>query len=231
MLKLSTTRTQWSNMPQCWKNDVTNSETKCKRKFIRRTEFKLRPINGSPQVVAKPVNNRIKHKACNNCGVPFRKNAKEKTADRCLKCRIVDDFHPPIKIPQEIHPSKYKEFVFVFKRFLDQLCKGKYAILWEFLVFCPPFEQNFVKNFEDLTNIAPRKQSSEKLSKIFEDKCFDNKWSKALSALSPGVKAPNNEKPIDKQKILDPFEVPIMDQNIYDTYWEIIHRCHQKFFR
>ncbi|KAL0213829.1 hypothetical protein P9112_006013 [Eukaryota sp. TZLM1-RC] len=86
--------------------------------------------------------------------------------------------------------------------------------------FCPAFEQNFVNNSEDLTNIPPRKQSSEKLSKIFEDKCFDNKWSKALSALSPRVKAPNNENTIDKLKIFHPYEDPIMDQNFYGTYWE-----------
>ncbi|KAL0226779.1 hypothetical protein P9112_014103 [Eukaryota sp. TZLM1-RC] len=86
--------------------------------------------------------------------------------------------------------------------------------------FCPPFEQNFVNISEDLTNIAPRNQSSEKLSKIFEDKCFDNKWSKALSALSPGVKAPNNENTVDKLKILHPYEDPVMDQNFYGTYWE-----------
>ncbi|KAL0210137.1 hypothetical protein P9112_010221 [Eukaryota sp. TZLM1-RC] len=164
-----------------------------------------------------------KHKTCNTCGISFRKNAKGKTSDRCLKCRIVDNYHPPIRIPQEIHPTKCNEFAFVFQRFLDQLCKGKYAIniIWEFFgSFCPPFEQNFVNISEDLTNIAPRNQSSEKLSKIFEDKCFDNKWSKALSALSPGVKAPNNENTIDKLKILHPYEDPIMDQNFYGTYWE-----------
>ncbi|KAL0207356.1 hypothetical protein P9112_011984 [Eukaryota sp. TZLM1-RC] len=148
---------------------------------------------------------------------------KGKTSDRCLKCRIIDNYHPPIRIPQEIHPTKCNEFAFVFQRFLDQLCKGKYAIniIWEFFgSFCPPFEQNFVNISEDLTNIAPRNQSSEKLSKIFEDKCFDNKWSKALSALSPGIKAPNNENTVDKLKILHPYEDPVMDQNFYGTYWE-----------
>ncbi|KAL0208708.1 hypothetical protein P9112_011295 [Eukaryota sp. TZLM1-RC] len=79
--------------PNGGKNDVTNSETKCKRKFIGRTESKVRPRNDPPQVVAKPVNNRIKHKVCNNCGVSFRNNAKGKTAGRCLKCRIVDNYH------------------------------------------------------------------------------------------------------------------------------------------
>ncbi|KAL0211323.1 hypothetical protein P9112_009621 [Eukaryota sp. TZLM1-RC] len=176
----------------------------------------VEPINNAPQIVAKPVCYRLKHKTCNTCGISFRKNAKGKTSDRCLKCRIVDNYHPPIRIPQEIHPTKCNEVAFVFQRFLDQLCKGKYAIniIWEFFgSFCPPFEQNFVNISEDLTNIAPRNQSSEKLSKIFEDKCFDNKWSKALSALSPGVKAPNNENTIDKLKILHPYEDPIMDQN------------------
>ncbi|KAL0210298.1 hypothetical protein P9112_010382 [Eukaryota sp. TZLM1-RC] len=172
--------------PNVGKNNVANSETKCKRKFIRREESKVEPINDSPQVVAKPVNNRFKHKTCNNCGIFFGKYAKGKTADRCLKCRIVDNYHPSIRIPQEIHPSKCNEFAFVFQRFLDQLCKG----------------------------------NTEKLSKIFEDKCFDNKWSKALSALSPGVKAPNNENTIEKLKILHPYEDPIMDQNFYGTYWE-----------
>ncbi|KAL0226295.1 hypothetical protein P9112_013619 [Eukaryota sp. TZLM1-RC] len=208
--------------PNVGKNDAANSETKCKRKFIRK-ESKVEPINNATQVVAKPVSNRLKHKTCNTCGISFRKNAKGKTSDRCLKCRIVDNYHPPIRIPQEIHPTKCNEFAFVFQRFLDQLCKGKYAIniIWEFFgSFCPPFEQNFVNISEDLTNIAPRNQSSEKLSKIFEDKCFDNKWSKALSALSPGVKAPNNENTIDKLKILHPYEDPIMDQNFYGTYWE-----------
>ncbi|KAL0209092.1 hypothetical protein P9112_011679 [Eukaryota sp. TZLM1-RC] len=175
--------------PNVGKNDAANSETKCKRKFIRRKESKVEPINNAPQIVAKPVCNRLKHKTCNTCGISFRKNAKGKTSDRCLKCRIVDNYHPPIRIPQEIHPTKCNEFAFVFQRFLDQLCKGK-------------------------------NQSSEKLSKIFEDKCFDNKWSKALSALSPGVKAPNNENTIDKLKILHPYEDPIMDQNFYGTYWE-----------
>ncbi|KAL0205057.1 hypothetical protein P9112_000364 [Eukaryota sp. TZLM1-RC] len=61
--------------PNVGKNDVTNSETKCKRKFIRRKESKVEPINDFPQVVAKPVNNRFKHKTCNNCGISFRKNA------------------------------------------------------------------------------------------------------------------------------------------------------------
>ncbi|KAL0223437.1 hypothetical protein P9112_002827 [Eukaryota sp. TZLM1-RC] len=125
--------------PNVGKNDVTNSETKCKRKFIRRTESKVEPINDSPQVVPKPVNNRFKYKTCNNCGISFRKNAKGKTADRCLKCRIVDNYHPPKRIPQEIHPTKCNEFAFVFQSFLDQLCKGKYAIimLWEFFgSFC-----------------------------------------------------------------------------------------------
>ncbi|KAL0208858.1 hypothetical protein P9112_011445 [Eukaryota sp. TZLM1-RC] len=214
--------------PNVEKNDVANSETKCKRKFIRRKESKVEPINDVPQVVAKPVSNRLKHKTCNNCGISYRKNAKGKTSDRCLKCRIVDNYHPPIRIPQEIHPTKCNEFAFVFQRFLDQLCKGKYAIniIWQFFgSFCPlkvflSFEQNFVNNSEDLTNIAPRNQSFQKLSKIFEDKCFDNKWSKALSALSPGVKAPNNENTIDKLKILHPYEDPIMDQNFYGTYWE-----------
>ncbi|KAL0211137.1 hypothetical protein P9112_009435 [Eukaryota sp. TZLM1-RC] len=209
--------------PNVGKNDAANSETKCKRKFIRRKESKVEPINNAPQVVAKPVSNRLKHKTCNTCGISFRKNAKGKTSDCCLKCRIVDNYHPPIRIPQEIHPTKCNEFAFVFQRFLDQLCKGKYAIniIWEFFgSFCPPFEQNFVSNSEDLTNIAPRNQSSEKLSKIFEDKCFDNKWSKALSALSPGVKAPNNEDTVDKLKILHPYEDPVMDQNFYGTYWE-----------
>ncbi|KAL0204984.1 hypothetical protein P9112_000291 [Eukaryota sp. TZLM1-RC] len=209
--------------PNVGKNDAANSETKCKRKFIRRKESKVEPINNAPQVVAKPVSNRLKHKTCNTCGISFRKNAKGKTSDRCLKCRIVDNYHPPIRIPQEIHPTKCNEFALVFQRFLDQLCKGKYAIniIWEFFgSFCPPFAQNFVSNSEDLTNIAPRNQSSEKLSKIFEDKCFDNKWSKALSALSPGVKAPNNENTVDKLKILHPYEDPVMDQNFYGTYWE-----------
>ncbi|KAL0223174.1 hypothetical protein P9112_002564 [Eukaryota sp. TZLM1-RC] len=67
---------------------------------------------------------------------------------------------------------------------------------------------------------TPRNQSSEKLSKIFEDKCFDKKWSRALSALSPGVKAPNNQDTRGKLKILHPLEDPIMDQNFYGTYWE-----------
>ncbi|KAL0223929.1 hypothetical protein P9112_003319 [Eukaryota sp. TZLM1-RC] len=225
--KCSKCRQQGHNARTCpnvGKNNVANSERKCKRKFIRRTESKVEPINDAPQVVAKPVSNRLKHKTCNNCGISFRKNAKGKTSDRCLKCRIVDNYHPAIRIPQEIHPTKCNEFAFVFQRFLDQLCKGKYAIniIWEYYFgsFCPPFEQNFVNNSEDLTNIAPRNQSSEKLSKIFEDKCFDNKWSKALSALSPGVKAPNNENTIDKLKILHPYEDPIMDQNFYGTYWE-----------
>ncbi|KAL0205239.1 hypothetical protein P9112_000546 [Eukaryota sp. TZLM1-RC] len=123
--------------PNVGKNDAANSETKCKRKFIRRKESKVEPINNAPQVVAKPVSNRLKHKTCNTCGISFRKNAKGKTSDRCLKCRIVDNYHPPIRIPQEIHPTKCNEFAFVFQRFLDQLCKGKYAInnIWEFFWF------------------------------------------------------------------------------------------------
>ncbi|KAL0207776.1 hypothetical protein P9112_012404 [Eukaryota sp. TZLM1-RC] len=43
--------------PNVGKNDVTNSETKCKRKYIRRKESKVEPINDDPQVVAKPVSN------------------------------------------------------------------------------------------------------------------------------------------------------------------------------
>ncbi|KAL0208303.1 hypothetical protein P9112_010890 [Eukaryota sp. TZLM1-RC] len=116
--------------PNVGKNDAANSETKCKRKFIRTKESKVEPINNAPQVVAKPVSNRLKHKTCNTCGISFRKNAKGKTSDRCLKCRIVDNYHPPIRIPQEIHPTKCNEFAFVFQRFLDQLCKGKYACLF-----------------------------------------------------------------------------------------------------
>ncbi|KAL0207337.1 hypothetical protein P9112_011965 [Eukaryota sp. TZLM1-RC] len=138
--------------PNVGKNDVANSETKCKRKFIRRKESKVEPINDAPQVVEKPVSNRLKYKTCNNCGISFRKNAKGKTSDRCLKCRIVDNYHIPIRIPQEIHPTKCNEFAFVFQRFLDQLCKGKYAIniIWDFFgSFCPPFEQNFVNISED----------------------------------------------------------------------------------
>ncbi|KAL0215014.1 hypothetical protein P9112_007198 [Eukaryota sp. TZLM1-RC] len=130
--------------PNVGKNDLANSETKCKRKFTRRTVEK--PINDLPQVVAKPVNNRIKHKVCNNCGVSLRKNAKGTTADRSLKYRIVDNYHPPIKIPQEIHPSKCNEFAFVFKRFLNQLCRGKVCCQYYLGIFLVLFVPLLNKN-------------------------------------------------------------------------------------
>ncbi|KAL0204766.1 hypothetical protein P9112_000073 [Eukaryota sp. TZLM1-RC] len=64
--------------PMLEKNDAANSEPKCKRKFIRRKESKVEPINNAPQIVAKPVCNRLKHKTCNTCGISFRKKCKRK---------------------------------------------------------------------------------------------------------------------------------------------------------
>ncbi|KAL0223589.1 hypothetical protein P9112_002979 [Eukaryota sp. TZLM1-RC] len=128
-------------------------------------------------------------------------------------------------IPQEIHPSRCNDIAPVFTTFLDRLCKGKYAIniLWEFFgSVCAPFEHTFLENSVALTNNAPRKVSSEKLSKIFEDKCFDNKWSSALSTLNAEVKALNGQDTVEKLEILHPFENPLTNQNYNGEFWKAI---------